>query len=78
MNDSERERGETQNNQAPPGVPAWVKISGAVVAVLVIVVIAVLLVGGGGGGEHGPGRHGAAGAVTPDVTRSALSAGALG
>ena len=74
MNDSEREQGETQNQPGPPGMPAWVKISGAVVAVLVVVVIVVLLVGGGGG-EHGPGRHGAEGAVTPDVTRSS---GALG
>jgi hypothetical protein len=50
---------------------------GEIVAVLVIVVIVVLLVAGGGS-EHGPGRHGAEGTTTPDVTRSALSAGALG
>lgn len=77
MNDSEREPREAQNKPGPPGVPAWLKISGAAVAVLVVVVIVVLLVGGGGG-EHGPGRHGAEGATTPDVTRSAQSAGALG
>jgi hypothetical protein len=78
MNDSEREQGETQYQPGPPGVPAWLKVSGAVVAVLVIAVVVVLLVGGGGGGEHGPGRHGAAGTIIPDATMSALSVGALG
>ena len=69
MNDSEREPEEAQNKAGPPGVPAWVKISGAVVAVLVVVVIVVLLVSGGGS-EHGPGRHGAEGAATPDAPTS--------
>ena len=68
-----REPDETRNRSGPPGLPKWVKISGGVVAVAAIVVIVVLLVGGGG--EHGPGRHGAEGAVTQDAT---LSAGALG
>ena len=77
MNDSEREPGESQGKPGPPGVPVWLKISAAVVAVLVIVVIVVLLAGGGGG-EHGPGRHGAEGAVPPGVTRTNASAGALG
>lgn len=30
MNDSERESGDTQDEPGPPGVPAWLKISGAV------------------------------------------------
>ena len=77
MNDSEREPDETQNQPGPPGMPAWLKISGATVALLVIAVIVVLILGGGGG-EHGPGRHGAAGAITPDATTMATSAGALG
>jgi len=73
----QHEPDEIQNGSRPPGVPAWLKVSGAVVAVLVIVVIVVLLVGGGGG-EHGPGRHGAEGAVAPDATTSSTSAGLLG
>ena len=72
----QREPDETQNGSRPPGVPAWLKISGAVVVALVIVVIVVLLVGGGG--EHGPGRHGAEGAVAPDATTMSTSTGLLG
>jgi hypothetical protein len=70
----ERESDEAQNESGPPGVPAWLKISGAVVAVLAIVVFVLLVVAGG---EHGPGRHGANGGVRSDSTGSA-SAGALG
>lgn len=66
---------EAQNRPGPPGVPTWLKMSGAVVAVLIIAVIIVLLVGGGGGG-HGPGRHGAIGLVTPGATMP--TAGVLG
>lgn len=73
----QREPDETQNGSRPPGVPAWLKISGAVVALMVIAVIGVLLVGGGGG-EHGPGRHGAESAGTPRATTSAVSAGVFG
>lgn len=77
MNASERQPDEAQTRSGPPGMPGWLKISGAVVAVLVVLAIVVLLVGGGGG-EHGPGRHSAEGGVTPDATRVASSAGALG
>jgi hypothetical protein len=70
MNDAEPERSET-----PPGLPAWVKISGAIVVLVVLVAILVMIVGGG---EHGPSRHGAEGGVTTDVTTMATSAGALG
>lgn len=38
-----------------PGLPRWVKVSGAVVVLLVLALIAVLLMTGG---QHGPGRHG--------------------
>ena len=73
MTNSEQEP-EVQTGSRAPGMPAWLKISVAVVAVLVIVVVVVLLMGGGGG-EHGPGRHGAEGAMTPGAV---TSAGALG
>ncbi len=73
----QHEPDKTQNGSRPPGVPAWLKISGAIVVGLVIVVIVVLLVGGGGG-EHGPGRHGAEGAVAPEATTMSTSAGPLG
>lgn len=72
MNDAERE---TQSSSGPPGLPRWVKVWGVIVAVLVVVAIAVLLFSGG---EHGPGRHGAVGAVTPEATRLAPSAGVPG
>lgn len=70
-----REPDETANGSGPPGLPAWLKISGVVVAVLVIAAIVALLLGGG---EHGPGRHGAEGAVVPDATTMATSVGAPG
>ena len=76
MSDSQREPAETQDGSGPPGVPAWLKISGAIVAVLAVVILVILLVGGG---EHGPGRHGAEGMGNPDATRMATtSAGAPG
>ena len=74
ITDGEREPDETQARPEPPGVPAWVRISGAIVALLILVVILVLIVSGGGGGEHGPGRHGAEGSATPAAT----TVGALG
>ncbi|MFF0950825.1 hypothetical protein ACFYE9_25110 [Rhizobium leguminosarum] len=40
---------------AYPGMPRWVKISGAVLA-MAILLAAVLMVSGVGG-QHGPGRH---------------------
>lgn len=43
-------------NGQPPGVPGWVKIWLAVLAVVVLVLVAVMLFAGG---EHGPGRHSA-------------------
>ena len=72
----QHEPDDAQDESGPPGVPTWLKISGAVVAVLVIVVIVVLLMGGGG--EHGPGRHGAEGAGSPKATTSAMSVGVTG
>ncbi len=38
-----------------PGMPRWVKISGAVVAILVLLIAVVVATGVGG--PHGPGRH---------------------
>ena len=55
---------DAQNGSQPQGLPAWLKIAGAVVAVLILVVVVVLLAGGG---EHGPGRHGALGTAAPDA-----------
>jgi hypothetical protein len=36
-----------------PGVPRWVKVSGAIAFLAVVAVVVVLLLTGG----HGPGRH---------------------
>jgi hypothetical protein len=42
-------------DDAPPGVPAWVKyLFLGLLAVVVIAVLAMIVVGG----DHGPGRHG--------------------
>lgn len=54
----------------PPGVPKWLKFSGAILALLILVVIAVLLISGG---EHGPSRHGAERAVTPASPAASLA-----
>ena len=64
---------ETQNRSRPPGMPGWLKISGALVAVIVIVVIVVSLADGGGG--HGPNQHGAEGMATQDVPTAAVTLG---
>ena len=37
----------------PPGVPRWVKVSGAVMLLIVVVLVVSKLAGV----EHGPGRH---------------------
>lgn len=44
------------SDDAPPGMPRWVKISLLVVAALVLIVALAKLTGVGG--EHGPSRHG--------------------
>jgi hypothetical protein len=53
------------NESEPPGLPRWVKISGAAVALLLLGMIAVMVISGG---DHGPGRHGAEGAIRPAMT----------
>ena len=40
---------------APPGMPRWVKVSGAVVLTLILLFVILRLTGLGG--DHGPGRH---------------------
>jgi hypothetical protein len=45
-----------------PGMPRWVKVSGAIVGALVLVFVILRLTGIGG--EHGPGMHGS-GAESP-------------
>lgn len=52
---------------AEVGMPRWVKITVGVTVVLVLVVVVLMVTGVGG--EHGPGRHGAAGAGSPAVAR---------
>ena len=54
----------------PPGLPRWVKISGAVLLLLLLAVILVMIASGG---KHGPGRHGAQGAGTTPYISVALS-----
>ena len=39
----------------PPGVPRWVKVSGAIVLALILLFVVLRLTGLGG--DHGPGRH---------------------
>ncbi|WP_067430933.1 hypothetical protein [Nocardioides jensenii] len=54
-------------DEAPPGMPSWVKyLLLGLLAVVLIVVLAMLV----GGGDHGPGRHGASHSapVRPDDT----------
>ena len=51
---------------AYPGIPRWVKVSGAIIGILVLTALAMIVVGVGG--PHGPGRHyqsGAASGGTP-------------
>jgi hypothetical protein len=43
------------SDQAPPGMPGWLKISLLVLAAIVGVVVVLMLAGVGG--EHGPGMH---------------------
>lgn len=58
----------------PPATPRWVKITGVVIAVFVLAVLAKVLFGGVGVGEHGPGRHGGLGSLTPPASSSAALA----
>lgn len=45
----------------PPSAPRWVKASAIIVGVLILVVLILKFTGVGG--DHGPGRHGGAGAA---------------
>ena len=53
----------------PPGMPRWVKVSGAVVLASVLLFVILRLTGLGG--DHGPGRHMSQGAE-PVVTASGV------
>lgn len=50
----------------PPATPRWVKVSGLVVLLLVLVVVVMVALRGG---DHGPGMHGAQGALAPATAR---------
>ncbi|HCA85167.1 MAG TPA: hypothetical protein DEQ61_06540 [Streptomyces sp.] len=50
----------------PPGVPHWVKVSGAIVGALFLLVVIAKLTGLGG--DHGPGRHLGSGMPSAVVT----------
>jgi hypothetical protein len=43
------------DEEAPPGVPWWVKAFG--IAIVAIALVIGLLMATGHAGEHGPGRH---------------------
>ena len=53
----------------PPGVPRWVKISGALVAVILLVLVVIMVLGG----NHGPGRHMGAPVAKPSTPAVALA-----
>ena len=42
------------DNETPPGMPRWVKVSATIGALLALALIAFMLIGGS---DHGPGRH---------------------
>lgn len=54
------------DDASPPGVPRWVKVSGAALLLLAVLFVVVLITRGG----HGPGRHGdgPAGLTAPVLT----------
>lgn len=53
--DDQRSIASPVGDEAPPGMPSWVKyLLLGLLAVVVIAVLAILV----GGGDHGPGRHG--------------------
>lgn len=54
----------------PPGMPRWVKLSGAVL--LLVLGLLVLLAVLGGPGGHGPGRHALAAAPAGPVAAQEL------
>jgi hypothetical protein len=41
------------DNEAPTGMPRWVKVLGIIAVVLLLLLGIMMLIGG----EHGPGRH---------------------
>ena len=64
------------NLPAYPGMPRWVKVSGAAAGVLLLLVVLVAV--SGFGGPHGPGRHIAGnddGDPTPSVAGEPASGG---
>ena len=59
---------------APPGVPRWVKVSGAIVLALILLFVVLRLTGLGG--DHGPGRHMSQGAESVATASGVATAGA--
>lgn len=45
----------------PPGMPRWVKVFAAIVALLVLALVVSKVLGA----DHGPGMHASTGAATP-------------
>lgn len=64
-NNDQRSISTPVGDDAPPGMPSWVKyLLLGLLAVVVIAVLAMLVVGG----DHGPGRHGGSGPAPVGTT----------
>ena len=68
-----RPSGPEPERPAPPGMPRWVKVAGAVVLALVLVFVVLRLAGLGG--DHGPGRHLSLGAGTSTAVAGPVADG---
>jgi hypothetical protein len=73
--DYKGETGADPDRGVPPGVPRWVKVSGAILAILVVALVAVALAGGQ---NHGPGRHAYGDLSTEQSTQIASGEGMSG
>ena len=51
-----------------PGVPKWLKVAGAVVAVVALLLLLLVVLGGG---NHGPGRHQTSGVLERSLDSAA-------
>jgi hypothetical protein len=69
---SEQPHHTASTDDAPPGMPRWVKLSARVVAAIILLGIVAMLLAGG---DHGPSRHAQAsvGPTAPAVTLLAAS-----
>ncbi len=59
---TDEEAGGMPEQESPPGIPGWVKLSGLIVVVLILLAITASFILGI---EHGPGLHGSVD-VRPD------------